>query len=138
MKISYLLFAILFISSTCKKNKNCNKLITIKNESSTKVMIQRFINYDGDYRDTVIICPYYGNFQKLINPNDNDSDTYTQRHCWQKTLKNGTTFDLFVVDIKNYDLNTPCDTIKKNCKVLFRKQYTLEDLEKINFKIEYK
>ena len=87
MKISYFLIAILFISSTCKKNKNCDKLITVKNNSLSKVMVQGFINYDGDYKDTVIICPFYGGLVKLLNSNESDGETFSQKYCWQKTLK---------------------------------------------------
>ena len=133
MKVSYLLIVILFISSACNKNKNCNKSIKIKNKSSLNIMIDAENHYKRS--DSLFYCPF--NSHKNFILKTNDSLTFETRGCWQNVLDDGTTFDLFVIDIKNYDLRTPCDTVKKNCKVLFRKQYTLEDLEKINFKISY-
>ena len=127
--------SILCLSNTCRKNDNCHYSIYIKNKSTKSILVDAEVRYLRP--DTNIICPFYGGRLNLLS--QNDSAVYRGgRDCFEKRIRDGSTFDLFVVDIKNYDLNTPCDTIRKNCKVLFRKQYTIEDLEKINFTIEYK
>lgn len=134
MKYVLIFFSLLCISSTCRKTKNCHYSIYIKNSSAIPVLVDAEVRYQR--LDTNILCPFYGGRIDIIQPKD--SVEKNVRDCYEKEIRNGSTFDVFVIDIKNYDLNTPCDTIKKNCKVLFKKQYTLEDLEKINFTIEYK
>jgi len=135
MKQFLIIFSFVFICATCKRNKDCNYSITIKNNSTSKVLVQGFEN-DGDYKDSIMYCPFYGGVTEFVN--SNESTLFRRRECWQKILTNKTRFYLFIIDVKNFDLNTPCDTIRKNCKVLFKKQYTIEDLEKINFIVEYK
>jgi hypothetical protein len=134
MKNLLIVLSIFCLSNTCRKNDKCHYSINIKNKSTKTILVDAEIRHQRT--DTNIICPFYGGRLNLIP--SNDSAIKKIRDCYEKEIKDGSTFDLFIIDIKNYDLNTPCDTIRKNCKVLFRKQYTIEDLEKINFTIEYK
>ena len=115
-----------FISSKCN-NDSYHYDLTIKNNSSITISVSPNFTYP----DTTIICPL-GHYEIPSGEEHIDHQSYG----WEPRIGYLKYFQIFIIgtDVIN---STPCDSIKKYNKFLKRYQFTIDDLNNMNWTVTY-
>jgi len=100
--------------------------VHFKNNSSSTVSISLSLLYP----DTTITCPL-GHVE--VSPGNEYSDYI--RCGWEEALEN-TYYQLFIINTEIVD-TVPCDTISKNNLILRRYQLSVNELDNMNWFINY-
>jgi hypothetical protein len=120
---------LLFTSLQCRKENNCHSAVTIINHSNQGII------------PAIRIMDVYHNCQltgSMIHPGE--SYEYDKRECWESILKNGSNFEIYMVDTMKY--NDPyvfynCDSIEIKNKVLKHYVLSLSELQNMDFVVNY-
>lgn len=130
-KIIIVIISILTISFTCKKEDE--DMLLIKNMSNNDI----YIGYSSHYPDTSL---------NIVNPLLNVNDRKIKSHTFQKPYYGAPTKNFFYGSIDTlilfvFDANVletiPWDTIKSKHLVLKRYDLSLEDLEEMNWIVNF-
>lgn len=136
----YLSIAFLAIAGCGKESEDCHFFITINNNSSKEVFLAKF----RPYLD-ISICGLGVNLEEgIINPFQSIKyRPYSNPDCIETRVKfEGRLEALFIVDSDNYDPNAeafPCEEFEERTRNTILRTYvlTLEDLERLNYTINY-
>ena len=124
----YFSLLLLFSASTCKKEgDNCHYDLMFTNQSSADTIIYALeFYYDS-------LCVLQGTY---LLPDE--SYTESLRICWENSLSEGRTHDIYVVSPSQY--NNPeifydCDSIQYKNTILKKYELSLKDLQDNDFKV---
>ena len=119
---------IIACASTCKKDDDCHKIITVQNNSDSTVIISTvFTDVDGN-------CVLSGESKESGN-----NYTFDIRSCWEDRLSDGRAKEIYIVAPSNFNNEGfyPCDSIEFNNTVLRKYELSIEDLKASNFVINF-
>jgi hypothetical protein len=121
-----ILMSVILISAKCKKN-DYHREIIIKNNSNSKINFSVSL----DYPDTTLPCPF-AIFE--INAGGEYSDWV--RDGWETYIFKPQYYQLFILDPHIVDSLT-CDSISKNHLIIKRYQLSVDDLNSMNWIVNY-
>jgi len=110
---------------TC--TKEIHRDLIFQNKSQKAVIV----SWGDYYPDTAIMCPL-GYAEISVNK----EYSISTRNGWEDKFKYIDYFQIFVIDSATNKMY-PCDSIKKNNKILKRYQLTLDDVRNLNWTITY-
>jgi len=127
LRMKYCTFLILLLFFANCRNENLHYDLIIKNNFSESICA----SYSQVFPDTTIDC-------RIINFNIDAGGKYqlTIRNGWENEFKRKSVLQIFVYD-GNICKTEMCDTIKKYNKILKRYQLTLNDIESMNWIVNY-
>lgn len=134
----FLLFGFLSITlSSCLFGLKdpCHKKIKIKNNSDTAIIFAQKFGYHGP--DSCILTG------AMLLPDSSFSEVL-YRHCYENLLRNGNTFQLYILPAwDTIAISYPpkytydCDSINKRYNILKKYDLTLKELQDMDFTITY-
>jgi hypothetical protein len=112
-----------------EEGKDCHLKITIMNKTNQDII--RALKMKNTFNKCILSG-------SIIKPND--IFELRLNECWESSLANGQTEEIYIVDPNNY--NTPgifydCDSIELKNTILKHYVLTLEDLKNSNFTVTY-
>ena len=139
-KISLYVLILITVVQCQKESEDCHFFIIINNNSSKEVFLAKF----RPYLD-ISICGLGVNLEEgIINPFQSIKyRPYSYPDCIETRVKfEGRLNALFIVDSDNYDPNAeafPCEEFEERTRNTILRTYvlTLEDLERLNYTINY-
>lgn len=115
-----------------EESENCHREILIKNVGTEDV----FFSFEPIYETLPkkLPCPF-----GLIEPDSFRVDPSTLTSCWEDIIKNlyEDTLSYYFVLGDDYQMLLPCDSISVNNPLMEERRYTVEDLNALNWIIEY-
>jgi hypothetical protein len=128
--------ALCCMAYSCGGEKNGHPFIMVRNNSNdTIVCVERYagrIIHD----DTLYYCPRFGSPLTSRIPPNSFAKIEPVAEVWEDDFKYLPFIQFFIVDDSIYH-NVPCDTIQKYNMILHRYQLKLEDLQRMNWIIDY-
>ena len=127
------------MASSCDDRSNEHKYFTIINKSSMNLRCQMILQGIITPADTIYQCDNFGYFislDSLVSINSPGN-----RGGWETTFRGVPYLQLLIMNDSIYMhsemYNFDCDTIRKYVPILHRYQLKLEDLQKMNWTVEY-
>ena len=144
-KMNMLLFflAIVMLGNTCRNgNDDCHKTISFMNNSESAV----YVIWESEYPDTL----YFGHFSspaldpllyKTLAKEQNTLAMSQGRDCWESIFEYGVqipsdTLMIYVFDAEVIE-TVPWSTVAHDYMVLKRYDFSLLDLQKMNWTVTY-
>lgn len=142
MKMNILILVITFslLNHACgDKEDICHKTIVFNNTSINSLYVVSSSAYPDTSTFAGIPNPALNpNFTKVL-PNEKNTQVLWRRDCIELAFKDLIPSDTLMVYVFDANLleNTPWDTVKENHLILIRYDLSLEDLNGINWLINY-
>ena len=132
MKKTFLyLFALAVFIQCRKESEDCHYNITINNNSEGEINFSS----GGVFLDS-LVCGISDT--KKIPPNKSYRYNYSLWDCLELILKDTYTLPLYIIDPTNYTIEAiPCEEFEERNTILRTYILTLEDLERLNYTINY-
>jgi hypothetical protein len=129
----YLLVLTMFVQCR-KENEDCHFFITIKNNSSQEIIF----GFPGSPSDSNL-CTLHDDVSKIKLNKQINYRPYSFPDCIETRIKlEGNLRALFIVDPNNYTTEAvPCEEFKERNTILRTYILTLEDLERMDYTINY-
>ena len=137
--IKLLLLSIICMATKCadKESEDCHTSIRFSNNSEKSLYVNKDTYYlrdldPFDIRNSSFFRPE----QKNIKCCEENKDALFSASCYEHILDMGKVVFIFIFDAKVVE-NTPWEVVAKDYLVLKRYDLTLEDLQRLNWKITY-
>ena len=134
-RISILLSVFTLIMTACKKESDdCHFFITIRNNSENEIIFA----YSGFPSDSSL-CTLHDNITIIKSKENHKYRPYQHPDCIEQRIKlEGSSRFLFIVDPNNYTTDAvPCEEFEERNTILRTYALTLEDLERLDYTINY-
>jgi hypothetical protein len=140
MNLIILVITSLFLNQACgDKEKVCHKTIIFKNTTADTLYVVSSFQYPDTSTFVGIPNPVLDpNFTKVL-PNESNTQVLWGRDCLELDFKFSIPSDTIMIYVFDAEVleETPWDTVKANYLVLKRCDLSLEDLQRMNWTINY-
>ena len=140
--IILLFTSLLFLGSTCKKEKeDCHKTITVFNNSEKAI----YVSFDTHYPDTLYFGHYSGitsnAFANKILAKSSSDRPLQNKDCWESDFNYGVQIPSDTIMVYVFDAGVlekeDWETVVHDYMVLKRYDLSLDDLKRMNWTITY-
>ena len=118
--------SVILMSAKCQKD-DYHKIILIKNNSNSEISVSPSTTFP----DTIIKCPL-GHYEIKAG----ESHEEYQRNGWEPRLGKPQYIQFYILDPHIVD-SLPCDSISKNHLIIKRYQLSVDDLNSMNWIVNY-
>ena len=136
--IIYLLIILGFIQCR-KESDDCHFFVTIKNNSDKEIIF--FTSAEISYLNTESCKINEPNIKYITSSEETRYQPYPYPDCIERAIiidRDTLISNLYIVDINKYTTETfPCSEFKERNKILRTYVLTLEDLERMDYTINY-
>ena len=126
---------------TKKESEDCHFFVTIKNNSSQEIVFSTGsdISFSGNESLDCYVSDI--NFKRISSRQEAKYQPYPYPDCIEKAIKVDNEvllFPLYIIDANNYTIGIfPCEEFEERNTILRTYILTLEDLERLNYTINY-
>jgi len=131
--IIFLLFIFLFSCDPIpEESETCHREILIKNVGTNDIWFS-FEPFDDPIQK--LRCDFFG----VIRPDSIQSNSSTLTSCWEDLITNlyEDSVSYYFISDSSYQDNFPCDSILISSPIVEERQYSIEELNALDWLIEY-